>query len=64
MYDDVQNGWLVGDGYRVAAEAAGVVELPDTSHGDPPMAESGAQDLPAGLLGGRFEDPCPPRIGE
>lgn len=64
MYDDVQVGWLAGDDYRVAAESAGVVELPDTSDGDPPLPESGARDLPPGLLGGRFEDPCPPGIGE
>ena len=63
MYDSVQAGWLGGDDYRVAAEAVGVVELPEPGDGDPPVSEPDAQGLPARLLGGRFEDSCPPGIG-
>lgn len=36
MFDDVQLGWLSGDDYGAAAEAAGVVELPDELQPDEP----------------------------
>lgn len=52
MFDHVQLGWLGGDDYRAAAEAAGVVELPGGTEPDGPAGES-AEGLP----------PWPPRDG-
>ncbi|HEY9390274.1 MAG TPA: hypothetical protein VIR27_10980 [Mycobacteriales bacterium] len=64
MFDSVQAGWLAGDDYRAAVEAAGVVELPHPGDNDPQDEEVEPQGLPADLLGGRFEDPRPPGISE
>lgn len=64
MFDSVQAGWLAGDDYRAAVEAAGVVELPDPGDNDSQDEEVEPRDLSAGLLGGRFEDPRPPGISE
>lgn len=55
MWDDVQRGWLDGDDYRRAAEAAGVVELPDDR--TPPGL------LPERVSTGRWEDDDPIGIG-
>lgn len=51
MWDDVQRGWLDGDDYRRAAEAARVVELPDDR--TPPGL------LPERVFTGRWEDDDP-----
>jgi hypothetical protein len=53
MFDDVQRGWLDGDDYRLAAEAAGVVELPDDGRPRP-------GPLPERVSTGRWEDDDPP----
>lgn len=54
MFDEVHEGWLAGDDYRRAAEAAGVVELPD---GEGPQPAGG---LPEQVSSGRWEDADPP----
>ncbi|HEY9392329.1 MAG TPA: hypothetical protein VIR27_21460 [Mycobacteriales bacterium] len=46
MFDHVQLGWLAGDDYRAAAEAAGVVELPDNSEPNDPTDDP-PTDTPA-----------------
>lgn len=57
MFDDVQRGWLDGDDYVVAAEAAGVVELPESGDEDPPDRPPGtARTVPDVVLTGRWED--------
>lgn len=45
MFDHVQLGWLAGDDYRAAAEAAGVVELPDSELDEP--TDAPPTDTPA-----------------
>ncbi|HEX5495706.1 MAG TPA: hypothetical protein VFX70_14135 [Mycobacteriales bacterium] len=62
MFDQVQRGWLDGDDYRVAVEAAGVVELPGAS--DPADCPDGTADAGLGeLLASRWEDSDPPGVG-
>lgn len=56
MFDDVQRGWLDSDDYHVAAEAAGVVELPDDELPGPGL-------LPKQVSTGRWEDNDPPGVG-
>jgi len=59
MFDDVQQGWLGGDDYARAVEAAGVVELPEP--GEPESAETPEPDpLPESVSTGRWEDADPP----
>lgn len=78
MFDEVQRGWLDSDDYRVATEAAGVVEVPDGPEpesiepedagpaGPPPSY----QDLPTvrAALGevstGRWTDDDPGSVGK
>lgn len=47
MFDHVHLGWLEGDDYRVVAEAAGVVELPDGPEPDRPAPDRAEPDEPA-----------------
>ena len=65
VFDSVQSGWLAGDDYRRAAEAAGVVELPDPTEPAESVesAESSGEpmaDMPDDLFDGRWEDADPP----
>lgn len=55
MFDEVQRGWLDGDDYVRAAEAAGVVELPDDGTLPP-------GPLPTQVSTGRWEDDNPPGV--
>lgn len=56
MWDEVQRGWLDGDDHRRAAEAAGVVELPDD--GTPPPGR-----LPTQVATGRWKNNNPSGVG-
>lgn len=61
MYDEVQRGWLAGDDYEQAAEAAGVVELPES--GEPsPTHRNVVDDLVRDRC--RWEDDNPPGLGQ
>lgn len=76
MFDHVHLGWLESDDYRVVAEAAGVVELPDGPQPDepepagPPDTPPAAPDRPDlyAVLGetvhGRWTDPDPGSVGK
>lgn len=57
-------GWLAGDDYRRAVEAAGVVELPEPGETESEPVGSDVDGAPLDrlldLLDGRFEETDPP----
>lgn len=74
MFDHVHIGWLESDDYRVAAQAAGVVELPDGPEpgrddadlpcGPPAEPREPARSVLADLPGGWWVDGHPGSVGK
>ncbi|HEY9475652.1 MAG TPA: hypothetical protein VIS06_17605 [Mycobacteriales bacterium] len=68
MFDEVQMGWLAGDDYERAVEAAGVVELPMSDESRLPESDQScpvSRDVLDELVRDRcrWEDDNPPGVG-